>query len=290
MEEKSIGQDTDTSSAARRNRRVSIALRIVFTAALTVFIVAAVHLASIYLSYKKADESYDDLRELYGVSDDTADARTDEDTAAAHDETEEAGDLSWLISMHESYPDICGWIRIEDTAVDYPLMHRGDDTSSEYYLHRDYSGSYSVNGSIFLDSQNSPYMDDAHTIIYGHNMNSGAMFADVKKYEDSAFYERRPEVIIWSVDADGHTVHEYRYSIFAANRTVTTSNVYTIGYQLETDYYRDFLDMLVSSSLYDTGITPDGSANIITLSTCTSSTGDGRNVVHAVLTSERSFS
>lgn len=81
--------------------------------------------------------------------------------------------------------DICGWIKIENTNIDYPIMFPNNALE---YLSKGYDGSYTVGGSIFLDIKNDREFKDDYTVIYGHNVANKTMFADIKKFNDREFF------------------------------------------------------------------------------------------------------
>ena len=126
-----------------------------------------------------------------------------------------------ILALHEENPDCIGWLTIDGTQIDYPVMYRPEDKN--YYLHRDFNGEYSANGCLFLAEECVPG-DSDNLIIYGHHMNSGKMFADLEKYKDEGFYEEHPTILfrtIWGNE---------QYQIFAA----FTTPVYTGN---DFDYY-----------------------------------------------------
>lgn len=82
--------------------------------------------------------------------------------------------------------DAIGWIEIEDTKIDYPVM-QGEDNSE--YLNKDAYGEYSLAGAIFLDYRNAKGFTDPYSIIYGHHMNAGYMFGALDAYEDKNYFD-----------------------------------------------------------------------------------------------------
>lgn len=77
-----------------------------------------------------------------------------------------------------------GWVTIDGTSIDYPIM-QGDDNLE--YLNKDPAGNYSLSGSIFLDSRNSPDFTDPYSVIYGHHMQYGRMFGALDSFLDEGY-------------------------------------------------------------------------------------------------------
>ena len=102
--------------------------------------------------------------------------------------------------------DVCGWITIYGTHVDYPVV-RGADNS--VYLMRDPEGNYRMSGSIFMDCANQREFTDFNTILYGHHMDGGAMFGDLDKYLSDPFADSH---LYGNIYADGK---DYGLELFA---------------------------------------------------------------------------
>ena len=109
-----------------------------------------------------------------------------------------------LAALRQVNPDVIGWIRIPDTKIDYPFL-QGED--NEYYLTHTWEGEKNAAGSIFLECMNSGDLTDFNTILYGHNMNSGAMFAGLRKYTSQNFFEAHPYVYLLE-DETAHGITE----------------------------------------------------------------------------------
>ncbi len=80
--------------------------------------------------------------------------------------------------LKEINSDIIGWIKIDNTYINYPILQGESD---EYYLKKDIYKKYNLAGSIFVDSKTDPNFNDDNTVIYGHNMKNQRMFADLHK-------------------------------------------------------------------------------------------------------------
>lgn len=179
----------------------------------------------------------------------------------------EQTDLNALRSVNE---DVLGWIQIPGSKIDYPIL-QGED--NEYYLKRTWKGHRNPVGSIFLESKNSPDFTDWNTIIYGHNMNDGSMFAPLHRYKKQDYWQQHPYIYIVT-DAG-----VLRYEVFSSYNAKIGSKTYGLSFnQMQTR--EEFIAMALEQSQIDTGIVPEVTDQIITLSTC-SGGEETRRVVHA---------
>jgi len=178
-----------------------------------------------------------------------------------------------LAALREENPDVVGWIRIPDTGIDYPLM-QGED--NDFYLNHTWKKEPNSVGSIFLEWQNSADLTDYNTIVYGHNMNDGSMFADLELFALKSQWEIHPYVYIATMSG------VYRYEIFAFSNAEVDSLTYGMNPQ-RNDTKEKFLRESLEASRIDTGIKPAITDRILTLSTCSGSNYDYRYVVQARL-------
>ena len=174
--------------------------------------------------------------------------------------------------------DFYGWVYIEDTPIDYPVMYTPEDP--EYYLHRAFDRSYSFSGVPFMGG--SCFEGCVNPILYGHDMRNGTMFAALLKYADEAFWMEHPVVQF-------DTLYEHgTYEVMAAFR----SRVYKAsekGVFRYYDYYDltdpelfdEYVEQVQKAALYDTGITAEYGDELRTMSTCAYHTDDGRFVIVA---------
>jgi len=178
-----------------------------------------------------------------------------------------------LAALREVNPDVVGWIRIPDTKINYPLM-QGED--NEFYLNHTWEKDPNSVGSVFLEWQNSADLTDYNTIVYAHNMNTGAMFSDLELFALKAYWKERPYVYIATDDA------VYRYEIFAFFQPEVESLTYGMNPQ-RNDTKEKFLNKALEKAWYDTGVRPAVTDRILTLSTCSGADYDFRYVVQARL-------
>lgn len=177
--------------------------------------------------------------------------------------------ISLLIEENE---DCIGWIYIDGTRVNYPVMHTPSDP--EKYLRRNFYGEYSVSGVPFMDGDSR--LSDMHIIIYGHNMRNDTMFGDVVEYVDPAYRDAHPMVEFET--ETGCTTYE----IFAVAVVDATDDWYFTNPADQPENYAEKIDYIQSIALYETGIVPEYGEKLLTLSTCYGSDDDTRLIVVAV--------
>jgi len=177
-----------------------------------------------------------------------------------------------LMSLYEKNNDLVGWIKIDDTRIDYPIV-KGKD--NDFYLERDFNRQASRAGSIFMDYRNIGDFQDKHTIIYGHRMKNTTMFADLVRFKDSKFYESHRIIAIDTLYG------RKEYELFAAYTTST--DFYFIETRFDALTQQDFIDEIQKRSDHDWDVAIDENDRILTLATCAYDYEDARFVVHARL-------
>ena len=179
--------------------------------------------------------------------------------------------LTYLKSL---YPDIYGYIRVEGTNIDYPIVQCGNN---EYYLDHDYKGNYMVHGAIFADYLAGSSMDDNYnTVFYGHNVKSGSMFNNVMNFLDESVFNSK-QIVIYTFDGI------YTYEPFAIFDTIDTYQYFRMRFADNNDFV-SFCEEMQSKSRFNKNMTFTGDDRVITLSTCTNDwSGHGRYALHAKL-------
>lgn len=168
--------------------------------------------------------------------------------------------------------DVVGWIKIDDTEVDEPIVH---GTDNEYYLTHSVEKTASKSGTVFLDSRVN--VGSKHMILFGHNMKNGSMFNGLNNYSQSSFYKNhRTFTVKW-----GDT--ETTYKVFAVY-TVDLKKARYMGTQFaDENTFSTYMNELAALSKYDVDTTIKGTDHVLTLSTCNRTDySNGRFVVHAV--------
>ena len=183
-------------------------------------------------------------------------------------------------SLKKINPDVVGWIYIPNSGINYPIV-KGKDNSE--YLHRTFRRKNSYVGAIFLDTFCRKDFSSFNSIIYGHNLKNGEMFGRLKKmydveYNQKADYSEYSK--IWIITPG--KVEEYKIFAFREITTMKDKEVYTVDLS-DARERRIFFDSQIRKSQKYTGSMPSENTKMITLSTCTSQTNDGRFVVQAAL-------
>jgi sortase B len=184
-----------------------------------------------------------------------------------------------MASLYAQNPDLIGWIKIEDTKIDYPVMYTPEDP--EKYIHMNFKGQYSIGGLPFIDSDCSLDPESDNLIFYAHNMNNGTMFENITYYAYKNFWKEHP-LIYFS------TLYEERtYEVVAAfpDKVYSpTDDVFKFYQFIDAEDEEDFNRAVAyykEKAKVDTGITPQYGDNLITLVTCAYHEKYGRFVVIA---------
>lgn len=255
---------------------------IIMGVALCVFAFAAVQIVRIVLSYKHAQNIYEDINnqayhteaESDNVSP-TVDPGTDEKYPGI--DASARIDFDVLKGINA---DVRGWIDVPSLGVSYPIVQ---GTDNDYYLDHAFNNEFSWSGAIFLDWKNSPTIDDPHNVIYGHHMNDGSMFAALLEYDSESFYQEQAE-----------NNNNYFYIYFEGSVEVyQIFSVCDVTFDENIDCFRmvdssfttqDYIDAIKAVELYDTGIEANADDTITTLYTCQNGSSDPvRHMVHGKL-------
>ena len=252
---------------------------------LAVFAFSGFQVVNYFIESKAQADEFEKLQQMKdNATQATEPPATTEATEPTETEaTEETGptepqilpDYSELYKMNT---DLAGWITIEGTEIDYPVMHTPDEPN--FYLKKNFSGDYSSHGCIYAREECDLLEPSDNVTIYGHNMMDGSMFAGLHKYANKAKWEENSLIIF-------NNLYEYHvYKIFAVFKTTASMDEgfryhQFVNAESEEDFDQ-FIDECKDLSFYETGITPVYGDKIICLSTCEYSQDNGRLVVAAV--------
>lgn len=176
----------------------------------------------------------------------------------------EAEILPQYRDLHEQNSDMVGWLRIDGTDINYPVMQTPGD--NEYYLRRGFDKLYAVSGTLFLDERCSLGPDPtANWLIYGHNMSDDTMLGELDRYADPAFCAEHPTFTFDTLTTPG------TWQVAAVIRTTLGADEWPYYTFFDADSRADWqrrVDAIMALSLYDTGVIPEYGDQLLTLSTC----------------------
>ncbi|MCM1221866.1 MAG: class B sortase, partial [Lachnospiraceae bacterium] len=173
---------------------------------------------------------------------------------------------------------LIGWLKIDDTNIDYPVMQT---TDNEYYLDHNTEQEYDKNGSIFMDKDCNVLEPSTNFILYGHHMQNGKMFGKLYLYQDED-YCRNHQYINFDTIYEKNT-YQVMY-VFYAKVYAETEIVFKYYQFIDANSAQEFdsnMQEMAEMSLYDTGVTAQYGDQLLTLSTCDNQSNDGRFVVVA---------
>ncbi len=234
-----------------------------------ILIISAFKIADYYIEANKQDKIYASLE------------KTTQETVNNPEQpiADENGVLYKYSEIHSQNTDMVGWIKIDGTKINYPVML--SQYEPNFYLTHGFDKKYTVYGCPYIQEDCDAFTPSDNIIIYGHNMKNGSMFADLGKYNDKSFYDTHQTI-------NFDTIYKTQsYKILAAFEC----EVNTARNDL-FEYYRfvnartekeftDFIDKCKDISFYETGVSAKYGDKLITLSTCSATDKDFRIVVVA---------
>ena len=187
--------------------------------------------------------------------------------------------ISKLNKIREQNSDIVGWLEIEGTSINYPVLQGNDD---KYYMNHNYKKQKSKNGSIFLTSEYNWDIPSDNLLIFGHNLNNGTMFQELLKYSNEAFYKKYPIIRFTTMedDAEYEIISVFKSRVYYKSEKNVFRYYYFVNANNEEEY-NEFVKNAKKASLYNIDATAKYGEQLITLSTCSYHVKDGRFAVVA---------
>ena len=252
---------------------------------LGVFLVAGLHVLEILMEYRAGEKTYQEMDQFISLPEPTQAKKQDtimsdkenvQEAEPQEAEPQEDEEILWPIvdfdSLRQINGDVIGWIYIPDTNVNYPVVQ---GVNNDQYLYRLITGEYNSSGSIFLEAQIPADFSMQNNPIYGHNMKNGAMFAGITGYKSQDFYEEHPVAMLLTPDSN------YLVHIFSGYVTDAWADAWELAF-MQADFQR-WLDDRVRKSYFVSETIPTTADRVLTFSTCSYETYEGRFVVHGVL-------
>ncbi len=189
---------------------------VIFVILAIIFIISSFFIVKNILEHRKNNEEVEQLIEEVVIQD-----------VKEKDKKEECIDWEKLKSINK---DIIGWIKIKNTNINYPILK---DNEELFYLRHTYKKNYSTYGSIF--TINDKPLEDAETVIYGHNMRDGSMFSTLDQYLDYKFLQEHNKFVIYTSKQNYECTIFSVYSIGIAEETNNTKN---LNFNQKVEYYK----------------------------------------------------
>ena len=181
-------------------------------------------------------------------------------------------------------PDVYAWIYIPNTNVDYPVAQSMSDGDDSFYLEHNIYRQYQFSGTIFSEIQNSTDFHDKVTVLYGHNMLNGSMFASLHNFEDPTFFDENNTIFILTKDK------VLTYLVYSAY-TYDDRHILNSFFFNDDEVFEEYLEETLNPHTYNgnvrEGVELTTDNKILTLSTCTNGAANTRYLVQGVLIDER---
>lgn len=242
-------------------------------------LVAVICIGYVFFYYYLYERNSNEYEHLASLKEETVE--TDTKVHINYTQEEEKKELVVLEKYKKLFSQnksLIGWIKIDDTNIDYPVMQT---VNNEYYLDHNYNQQYDKNGSIFLDKDCDITDPGTNMIIYGHHMKSGKMFGNLHLYSNKSYYDAHPIIQFDTIYEEGKYQIMYVFRSRIYNEDEIVFKYYQFFEVATPEEFDSHMNEMAQLSLYDTGVTATYGDKLITLSTCDSSEQDGRFVVVA---------
>ncbi len=254
-----------------RNRKIIVVL------ASIVAVASFAYFGVYYYNSARTSMSYDQLAELKGS--DALVSNQEKNTFSIHKEAIQLPDvLDEYKTLYEKNKKLIGWLKIDDTNIDYPVMQTDNN---EYYLDHNFNQEHDNNGSLFLDCDCNIYPRSTNLIIYGHHMKSGNMFGNLQQYAKESYGKSHSLIQFDSIyeKATYQVMYVFRSQVY--NEDDLVFKYYQFINANSEEEFDSYMREMAAMSLYDTEVTASYGDSLLTLSTCDNSQTDGRFVVVA---------
>lgn len=273
----------------KRNRKTSKKNMFLMVAALlcaATAVFAAYKVVSILLQEKAEQEAFEDLIQIvYGNRNPNREALTEPaaNREKGNGETDNQPEgntdivpdiMAGYAILAETNEDMFGWIKVEGTVINYPVMHTPKEP--EFYLRRGFDKKYAKSGTPFL--QGECFENCGNYIVYGHNMRNKTMFGTLSEYENEQFFKEHPIIEFDTLEEKG----SYRVMAAFYWHPETGGPEFYRYYDLRKEStLKEYADAVKRLAIYDTGIEAETGDQLLTLATCDASDENGRFVIVA---------
>ena len=233
-----------------------------------------------YIEEEAFSEQPENDKEVAQAEDLDQSDQTEEETSDEQKQLPEI--LPEYQEIYAENEDLVGWLEIDGTVINYPVLQSDSEEDSQFYLTHSFAKKKDKNGSLFMDYRNDFVDRDTNIIIYGHNMKSGAMFGTLKKYLEKGYLEKHPKIRFDTIYERG------TYEVIGAFLSeVSYQDEYTFRYynflnaNNESEFQAFCVNVMQLDALKKGTLDAKYGDQLLTLSTCSSYTDEGRMFIIA---------
>ena len=251
----------------------NIIYKIIYFNSILLIVLSTIYIVKFFSIKKEAIEERNLLNEIK-INENIQLTKVENEQQAKENER-----IKQVKTLKSENSDIIGWIEIENTKINYPVLQSTDD---EYYLNHNYKKEKTEKGSIFLSKDYNWDRPSDNLQIYGHNLGNGEMFQELLKYTDEKFYKEHPNIRFTTANEDSifEIIAVFKSKVYYKSDKDVFRYYYFINAETEKEY-NDFIENAKKASLYKINATAKYKEQLMTLSTCSYHTEDGRFVVVA---------
>jgi len=263
-----------------KNKKVRKRLQLILFILLSaLFVIAGAALWIDYSDYAHEDNQFKELAHIVSDIDSPSSSTSANMGIESEPTADEEGMLPQYASLYARNADMAGWVVVDGTTINYPVMYSVDEDN--FYLSHDFDRNKSRSGVPFIDGRCSLDPVSTNTIIYGHHMKNGTMFTPLTKFEDEAFYRQHQMIRFDTL----YEQHEYEIiSVFESyifQKSEDAYRHYDFINATGKEEFDEFIGVINKRALYDTGKTAAYGDELLTLITCEYHADYGQLVVVA---------
>lgn len=286
LEEK-VQQHRSKQKQRRKKQKLLFALLLILFSA--IFISSTVFLANYFIRLHQEEQISDGLGDIVAsIQGSATDAPTEDplttlppfvgSTTPPATEPTDPVILPEYLPIYEMNSDTVGWIKIDNTNINYPVMQT--PSTPDYYLNHNFNKQVSGVGAIYVREVCDVWKPSDNVVLYGHRIINDQMFSPLRNYTSKSFWQSHQYVTF-------DTLYEHHtYQIFAVFKTSANPGqgypYHRFNDAVDQADFDQFVSKVRELSFYDTGIIPQYGDKLITLSTCEYTLDNGRLVVVAM--------
>lgn len=261
----------------RKNLIINIFI-IIFTAT---FLISGFLIGRYYYTIYRSEKTVSDLKKLIEENAEIKEASENQDKEVKKEYTDIDGVQvqNKFAKVYKKNKDFIGWLSIDGTKVDYPVMYT--PKNEEYYLRNDFKKNWSIEGTPFAAGKCDPLKPSDNVIIYGHNMNTGTLFGELTKYADKGFCEKHKYIKFDTIKEDAvyEVIASFKTEINYGDKNAF--KYYNFFDAADKNEFNEYVDKAKKATPFEIETTAKYGDKLLTLSTCSYHSNQGRYVIVA---------